>query len=84
MEPQNQSLPKRPTSSIYKILAIILGLIIVLFIAFFALNSYIRHQELNGGSQRPTACTLEAKICPDGSTVSREGPNCEFKECPGS
>jgi len=28
------------------------------------------------------ACTLEAKICPDGSTVGREGPNCEFAECP--
>lgn len=28
------------------------------------------------------ACTMEAKICPDGSTVGREGPNCEFKECP--
>lgn len=27
------------------------------------------------------ACTQEAKICPDGSTVSRVGPNCEFAEC---
>jgi len=29
------------------------------------------------------ACTLEAKICPDGSAVGRMGPNCEFAECPG-
>lgn len=28
------------------------------------------------------ACTLEAKICPDGSAVGRTGPNCEFAECP--
>lgn len=28
------------------------------------------------------ACTLEAKLCPDGSSVGRSGPNCEFKECP--
>ena len=28
------------------------------------------------------ACTLEAKICPDGSSVGRTGPNCEFKKCP--
>lgn len=28
------------------------------------------------------ACTLEAKICPDGSGVGRTGPNCEFAECP--
>ncbi len=29
------------------------------------------------------ACTLEAKICPDGSSVGRSGPNCEFAACPG-
>lgn len=31
-----------------------------------------------------TACTLEAKICPDGSAVGREGPNCEFAACPST
>lgn len=30
----------------------------------------------------PKACTQEAKICPDGSTVGRSGPNCEFSPCP--
>lgn len=30
----------------------------------------------------PAACTLEAKICPDGSAVGRSGPNCEFAACP--
>jgi hypothetical protein len=28
------------------------------------------------------ACTMEAKICPDGSYVGRTGPNCEFAPCP--
>ncbi len=28
------------------------------------------------------ACTEEAKICSDGSTVGRTGPNCEFAACP--
>lgn len=28
------------------------------------------------------ACTQEAKICPDGSSVGRTGPNCEFTPCP--
>lgn len=28
------------------------------------------------------ACTMEAKICPDGSSVGRSGPNCEFAACP--
>lgn len=28
------------------------------------------------------ACTMDAKECPDGSFVSRQGPKCEFAECP--
>jgi hypothetical protein len=31
-----------------------------------------------------TACTEEAKTCPDGSAVGRTGPDCEFAECPSS
>lgn len=29
-----------------------------------------------------SACTMEAKICPDGSAVGRSGPKCEFAPCP--
>jgi len=29
------------------------------------------------------ACTMEAKLCPDGSAVGRTGPDCEFAKCPG-
>jgi len=32
--------------------------------------------------QNSVACTEEAKLCPDGSAVSRIGPKCEFAECP--
>jgi len=32
--------------------------------------------------QTPVACTMEAKLCPDGSSVGRQGPKCEFKDCP--
>lgn len=28
-------------------------------------------------------CTMDAKICPDGSAVGRVPPNCEFAPCPG-
>ncbi len=28
------------------------------------------------------ACTMEAKMCPDGSYVGRSGPICEFAQCP--
>lgn len=30
------------------------------------------------------ACTQEAKVCPDGSSVGRTGLNCEFTECPST
>jgi hypothetical protein len=40
-----------------------------------------------GGGSSPgnpgQGCSLEAKICPDGSSVGRGGPNCEFSPCPG-
>lgn len=35
-----------------------------------------------GVNESPVACTMEAKICPDGSSVGRVGPNCEFSDCP--
>ncbi len=28
------------------------------------------------------ACTMDAKMCPDGSYVGRTGPKCEFQKCP--
>lgn len=31
----------------------------------------------------PVACTMDAKMCPDGTSVGRVGPNCEFAPCPG-
>lgn len=30
----------------------------------------------------PNYCTQEAKLCPDGSYVSRSGPDCKFTPCP--
>lgn len=38
-----------------------------------------RIQEIQG---KIKACTQEAKICSDGSSVGRTGPNCEFAPCP--
>lgn len=29
-------------------------------------------------------CTMDAKICPDGSAVGRQGPRCEFAACPSA
>jgi hypothetical protein len=38
----------------------------------------------NPGNTQPNtkACTMEAKVCPDGTSVGRTGPNCEFAACP--
>jgi|GEM_PF-1516104 len=33
-------------------------------------------------TQPPVACTLEAKMCPDGSYVGRVAPDCKFAPCP--
>jgi hypothetical protein len=35
-------------------------------------------------TQQPRACTMEARLCPDGTSVGRTGPNCEFASCPGA
>lgn len=40
-------------------------------------------QALSAGNAKPVVCTMEAKLCPDGSAVGRTGPNCEFAPCPG-
>lgn len=37
---------------------------------------------ISGCDEKPTACTEEAKLCPDGSAVGRTGPDCEFAPCP--
>ena len=31
----------------------------------------------------PVTCSADAMVCPDGSSVGRQGPNCEFAPCPG-
>ena len=57
------------------ILLVILGLVIIMAAVAFAL--YGNQQ----AAPEVAACTLEAKTCPDGTVVGREGPNCEFATC---
>lgn len=33
-------------------------------------------------NSNPVACTMDARVCPDGSYVGRTGPYCEFSTCP--
>lgn len=59
----------------------VLWIAIILFVlALLAGGAYV---VLNTGLlTKEKACTQDAKVCPDGSTVGRVGPNCEFAPCP--
>lgn len=39
--------------------------------------------EIPPATEAGTICPQDAKICPDGSSVGREGLSCEFAACPG-
>lgn len=60
-------------------------------VAFVAAPSWVRFMS-DEGIAPPDAgvpdegvmCTMEAKLCPDGSYVGRSGPNCEFAPCPAN
>lgn len=58
---------------------------IILFVAviiggIFYWQNKNNNQKIQEPIQR--ACTMEAKLCDDGSYVSRTGQNCEFAPCP--
>lgn len=56
---------------------------ILITISFIFLLSGIVYFVLkNDDRPEPVACTMDAKICPDGSAVGRVPPNCEFAPCP--
>ncbi|MDP2951140.1 MAG: hypothetical protein Q8N55_02020 [bacterium] len=38
--------------------------------------------EIGDENEEPVACPQDAMQCPDGSSVSRVAPDCEFAECP--
>ncbi len=46
------------------------------------IGGYVLWPQGGSSTSGPTACTEEAKICLDGSTVGRTGPDCEFAACP--
>jgi hypothetical protein len=59
--------------------AVIIGAVVLVAIGgLWAVNARVVPTPIGGGK----ACTMEAKLCPDGSAVGRTGPNCEFAECP--
>ena len=63
-----------------KIVTGIIWIVIICYsIRFFYNNSTFSPLRFSPG---PVTCTQEAKLCPDGSSVGRIGPKCEFAMCP--
>ncbi len=52
------------------------ALIALLGIAGFMYRSVVE------APKGPIACQADARVCPDGTTLGREGPACEFSACP--
>jgi len=40
------------------------------------------YRDVSEHPNQPIACPMDAKICPDGTTVSHEGLSCTFPTCP--
>lgn len=56
-----------------RLFILIVGALVAILVWLFVVDSET--------PPHPVACTMEARICPDGSAVGRTGPNCEFAEC---
>ncbi|MCK9626852.1 MAG: hypothetical protein M0R23_10475 [Bacteroidales bacterium] len=57
---------------------IVIALIVLILTSIGGTGYYLIKKQ----SPKQTVCTTDAKICPEGSSVGRTGPNCEFAACP--
>jgi hypothetical protein len=55
--------------------------LLIVIIAVATLSALFMVLSKNG-TIGETVCTMDALICPDGSSVGRTGPDCEFAPCP--
>jgi hypothetical protein len=55
---------------------LILLLAVIILAGGYFVSKYFSQKQTS-----PVACTMEAKLCPDGSYVGRTGPKCEFTPC---
>ena len=78
-QPQT-STPPPPTETPGKKNPVLWIAIILFVLALLAGGAYV---VLNTGLlTKEKACTQEVMVCPDGTSVGRVGPNCEFAPCP--
>lgn len=54
---------------------------VILFVLGFGSFLYRNIMERPSVTLPEVACTMEARLCPDGSSVGRTGPRCEFASC---
>ncbi len=93
--PFNNPAPERPAAAGSKKPLGALATVTILFAVStvsFVLGRqsvYIQNKKPPVGYETPTpgeenkvACTMEAKLCPDGTAVGRVPPKCEFEPCP--
>jgi hypothetical protein len=64
-----------------KLYYIACAVLVILVLVIMSLV-YVNKDQLFGNKKNEYACTMEAKICPDGSAVGRQGAQCEFAACP--
>lgn len=55
--------------------------VVILFVVGVGAFLYRNTMERPGVIAPEVACTMEAKVCPDGSSVGRTGPSCAFAPC---
>ena len=55
--------------------------VVIIFVIGLGSFLYRNTMERPGIVAPEVACTLEAKLCPDGSAVGRSGPSCAFAPC---
>lgn len=53
-----------------------------MIILILLLGSWYFLAQRNSKNAEVVGCTKEAKVCADGTVVGRQGPNCEFADCP--
>ena len=56
--------------------------LLVPYILWVSFAGYLNYSIWTLNQAEPVACTMEARLCPDGSYVGRVPPNCDFAACP--
>lgn len=59
-------------------------ILLIVIAAILFLVSKTQKEDQTQSEEDQVVCTMEAKLCPDGSYVGRVPPLCEFSPCPTS